>query len=157
MKNINPDKADIRFPPPFMFLGFMLLGLALDKVASLPPIAFGPTLQWFGGAFIAGGVALIILSMGLFRASGENAEPWTSTGTIIARGPYRHSRNPMYLAMLVIQTGIAFWVGSAGILFFVPFALIAADRLFIAREEAYLTRKFGDTYTQYCRRVRRWI
>ncbi len=153
----QPVKPDIRFPPPLMFLGFILLGLAADRLLGLPSIAQMPELQWFGGAIIAAAVALIIISLGLFRASGENPEPWTPTATIIARGPYRHTRNPMYLAMLMIQIGSALWFSSAGILFFVPMAFIAADRFIICKEEAYLEKTFGIAYRNYCQRVRRWL
>ena len=150
-------KPDIRFPPPLIFLGFAMLGIVADWALDLPPIPQGRELHWFGGAMAAAGLALIIISLGLFRASHENPEPWTPSATIIARGPYRHSRNPMYLAMMVIQAGAALWFASAGILFTLPLSLIAADRFIIAREERYLKARFGEAYARYCQRVRRWL
>ncbi len=150
-------RPNVRFPPPLMFLGFGLLGLLVDRIFGLPPITAGSTVQGFGGAMIAASLALVIISLGLFKASGENPEPWTPSATIIARGPYRHTRNPMYLAMLMAQVGAALWYASPGILLFVPIALIAVDRFVIRKEEQYLEKKFGTAYLDYCRRVRRWL
>lgn len=160
MKNASQKsepRPDVRFPPPLVFAGFILLGLLGDRLLSLPDIPISGDLQWIGFAILAAGVALIILSLGLFRISGENPEPWTPSQTIIARGPYRHSRNPMYLGMVLIQLGFALWQASMGVLFFVPFALVLVDAFVIRREEDYLTKKFGKAYTDYCLRVRRWL
>ena len=153
----NVGKPDVRFPPPLMFIGFILLGAVADRVFGLPDITAGSLIRGLGGAMIAGSVALVIISLGLFRASGENPEPWTPSETIVARGPYRHTRNPMYLAMLAAQIGTALWFASPGMLLFVPFALIAVDRFVIRKEERYLEQRFGTAYLNYCRRVRRWL
>ncbi len=153
----NTSKPDIRFPPPFMFLGFIMLGVLCDWLFGLPDMATSPFIKWLGGAMIAGAIALIIISLGLFRASGENPEPWTPSTTIVARGPYRHTRNPMYLAMAAAQIGAALWFASPGMLLFVPVALIAIDRFVIRQEESYLERRFGKPYLDYCKRVRRWL
>lgn len=147
----------VGFPPPLVFLGFILLGLLADRVLALPPIPMARTVEWVGFSLIVGGIGLLIVSLGLFRAYGENPEPWTPSQAIIARGPYRHSRNPMYLGMLVIQLGYALWDGSMGVLGFVPFAFIAIDRAVIAKEEKYLAERFGKPFEDYCARVRRWI
>lgn len=153
----NAGKPDIRFPPPLMFLGFIMLGAVCDRVFGLPEIATSPFIKWLGGAMIAAAIALIIISLGLFRASGENPEPWTPSETIVARGPYRHTRNPMYIAMVAAHIGAALWYASPGTLLFVPVALIAVDRFVIRKEERYLERRFGQAYIDYCRRVRRWL
>ncbi|WAC25340.1 methyltransferase family protein [Blastomonas sp. SL216] len=158
LPRIDPSIApSVGFPPPLVYLGFLLLGLLLDRLASLPPIPMGRSLEWVGFALMIGGIALIIVSLGLFKAYGENPEPWTPSQAIIARGPYRHSRNPMYLGMLMIQFGYALWDASMGVLAFVPFAFIAIDRAVIAKEEKYLRGKFGKAFEDYCAQVRRWM
>lgn len=158
LPRIDPSiSPSVGFPPPLVFLGFLLLGLLLDKVMALPPIPMGRALEWPGFALMAVGIGLIIVSLGMFSAYGEDPQPWTPSQAIIARGPYRHSRNPMYLGMLMIQLGYAVWDASMGVLAFVPFAFISIDRAVIAKEESYLRRKFGKAFEDYCARVRRWI
>ncbi|WP_373486413.1 isoprenylcysteine carboxylmethyltransferase family protein [Blastomonas sp.] len=147
----------VRFPPPLVFIGFILLGLLADRLLSLPSMPISRDITWVGFALVMVGIGLLIISLGLFRAVGENPEPWTPSQEIIARGPYRHSRNPMYLGMLLIHIGYAIWSASMGILFFALFAFVAIDRFVIAKEESYLRRRFGKMYEDYERRVRRWV
>lgn len=155
---IMPHKGPkVRFPPPLVFFGLILTGLLIDKYLPLPSILYGDVFEWIGFAIIAAGTALIIISLGLFTIEGENPEPWTMSTTIIARGPYRHTRNPMYLGMAMIMLGIAFWRDSAGILFLLPIAILIIDRLVILPEEDYLTKRFGKTYSDYTKSVRRWL
>ena len=152
------DKGpQIRFPPPLVYFGFIAIGLLADRFIALPSITYGPAFEWLGSAFIAAGTALIIISLGLFKIEGENPEPWTVSKTIIARGPYRHTRNPMYLGMAMIMLGIGIWRDSAGVLILLPVAVLVIDRWVILPEEAYLVRKFGKPYSDYQKRVRRWL
>ena len=152
-----PDKPNVGFPPPLVFLGLILLGMLGDRLLGLPSIPIDKTIGWIGFAGIAAGLAIIIVSIGLFRASGENPEPWTPSETIVARGPYRHTRNPMYLGMALVDGGYALWSASMGVLFTLPFSVILIDRLVIAQEERYLHARFGKAYADYCRTVRRWL
>lgn len=147
----------VRFPPPLVFLGLILLGLLADDLLGLPGIPIPRDATWAGFAMMMAGVAMLIVSLGLFRAFGENPEPWTPSQAIIARGPYRHSRTPMYLGMLAIHIGYAIWDASMGVLFFAPLAFVIIDRAVIVPEENYLRRKFGKVYEHYCSRVRRWL
>lgn len=148
---------DVRFPPPAVFLGFIFLGILIDWAFRLPEIPAGGYLPMLGVGLIGAGAVLLLVSLGLFGASGENPEPWTTSEALIARGPYRHTRNPMYVAMAAIHLGFALWNYSMGIALTLPFAVLAIDRFVIAREEVYLTRRFGKAYTDYTARVRRWL
>lgn len=156
-KKAKRQGPNVRFPPPLVFLGFILIGRILDKILPLPSVSPQKEFEWFGVALIAIGIATVIVSMGLFSQAGENPEPWTESQTIIARGPYRHSRNPMYLAMAMLMLGFVFWQDSAGTLLFLPIAILAIDRFVIRAEEEYLTKRFGKAYTDYLRKVRRWL
>lgn len=147
----------VRFPPPLVFLGFVLLGLLADDLLALPGIPISRDATWAGFALMMAGIAVLIVSLGLFRAYGENPEPWTPSQAIIARGPYRHSRNPMYLGMLVIHIGYAIWDASMGALILAPIAFVVIDRAVIVPEERYLSHRFGKVYEDYCARVRRWL
>jgi len=154
----DPSLApSVGFPPPLVFLGFILLGLLGDDLLALPGIPISRDATWVGFAMVMAGIGLLIVSLGLFRAYGENPEPWTPSQAIIARGPYRHSRNPMYLGMLVIHTGYAIWDASMGALILAPIAFMVIDRAVIIPEESYLRARFGTMYEDYCRCVRRWI
>ncbi|QLC24492.1 isoprenylcysteine carboxylmethyltransferase family protein [Parasphingopyxis algicola] len=155
----NPDEArpHVRFPPPLVFIGFMLLGLAADRLFALPPLSVPPALGWAGLVLAIAGLVLIAVAIGLFRKAGENPEPWTPSETMIASGPYRLTRNPMYLGMAAVQLGFGLWWPSIGVLVLLPVAVILIDRTVIAKEESYLRATFGEAYDGYCRQVRRWI
>jgi protein-S-isoprenylcysteine O-methyltransferase Ste14 len=75
----------------------------------------------------------------------------------VVDGPYRFSRNPIYLGMAALYVALTFLLGIMWALLFLPFVLVAIDRLIIAREEPYLERKFGQDYVEYTKRVRRWV
>jgi protein-S-isoprenylcysteine O-methyltransferase Ste14 len=92
-----------------------------------------------------------------FRRAGTTENPFKPSTALVFDGPYRFTRNPMYLGMAAVYVGLAFVLGLMWALLFLPLVLIAVDRLVIAREEPYLERKFGEEYVAYKRRVRRWI
>jgi protein-S-isoprenylcysteine O-methyltransferase Ste14 len=79
------------------------------------------------------------------------------TTTIVEKGPYRFTRNPMYLAMSCAYLGLALVLNNLWALVLLPFVVLVVDRFVIRREESYLTAKFGDPYREYCARVRRWL
>lgn len=146
--------AGIRFPPPLIFLGFLLLGLLADRLLDLPPWPF----PWWIGAIVAVvGGGLLAAAQGSFFGKGEDPKPWTATGHIIDTGLYARTRNPMYLGMALIQLGLALAFGSATGILLVPVAAAVVGSTVIAREEAYLTTKFGDRYRAYQDRVGRWF
>jgi protein-S-isoprenylcysteine O-methyltransferase Ste14 len=148
------DAAAVRFPPPLIFLGFLLLGFLVDRLLDLPPLP----LPWWIGALIAlAGAALEVVAFGLLRGVGEDPKPWVTTNQIVQSGIYARTRNPMYLGMATIQFGLALAFGTVtGALFtFVACGVVGAT--VIAREEAYLTAKFGAPYRAYMAKVRRWF
>jgi protein-S-isoprenylcysteine O-methyltransferase Ste14 len=159
MSETHQDEArpNVRFPPPLVFIGFILLGLAADRFVTLPSLVIPQPISWAGLALVIVGLVLIASAIGLFRKAGENPEPWTPSATIIATGPYRFTRNPMYLGMALIQLGFGLWWPSVAVLVLVPVAVILIDRFVIAKEEHYLRSTFGEAYDGYCQKVRRWI
>jgi len=110
------------------------------------------------------GIVLIILAPTLalsalrtMKAAGTNVQPSEPTLTIVRRGPFRFTRNPMYLALCLVQIALGFFLNDwITLLFVVPLALISHYGV-VLREERYLTAKFGEPYLQYKRGVRRWI
>jgi protein-S-isoprenylcysteine O-methyltransferase Ste14 len=154
------DAAAVRIFPPAVPLLAILIGVGLDRAW---PIRLGfepaaPERYWIGGVIVVGAIlGLGWRSVRLFRRSGQSENPWKPTTEIVDRGPFRFTRNPMYLQMLLVCVGFAVILSNGWILLLTPVAGWLLQRLAILPEEAYLERKFGDTYLAYKRRVRRWL
>ena len=102
-------------------------------------------------------LALDGLAMVSFRRAGTSMVSMKPTTALVTSGPYRFTRNPMYLGMAFLYAAFALAFGLIWALATLPAVLIAVDRLIIAREEPYLGARFGDAYRDYRRRVRRWL
>lgn len=113
---------------------------------------------WLGIALIGAGIALFVSSALLFRREKTEINPTSATNRqLVVRGPYRLTRNPMYLGFLLVSSGIAFRVGSLP-MFVVPFLVFATvNRVHIPFEEAKMRRQFGEAFDRYTRTTRRWI
>lgn len=154
--NTDTDHAGVLAPPPIIHAGTVLLAVALNWVI---PLQFLTEDLRFGI-----GVPLAVLSIVLalaairrFRKAGTNVPPWQPATAIVEAGPYRFTRNPMYLGLTGLYLGIGLMVGSLWFLVLFPPLIIVMRQGVILREEAYLERKFGAGYTSYKARVRRWI
>ncbi len=106
---------------------------------------------------MAGGLALGIWAVLSFRRAGTTPDPHGEVTAFVTSGPLRFSRNPMYLTNVVFQIGVALLLDNAWILMLVPVTWLLLDRVVIAGEERYLSSKFGQTFDEYRRRVRRWL
>lgn len=154
------DRPAVRVFPPAVPLIVIVLGILLNR---LWPIDAGfevavPARYWIGGALVAGAIAALgVWPLVLFRRSGEDPIPWKPTSTMVQHGPYRFTRNPMYLQMLLVCAGFAVMLANAWILLLTPFAAYVLQRYAIMPEEEYLERRFGEDYVAYKRSVRRWI
>ena len=154
----GPDHAGVRFPPPFIYLGVLLIGIAAEWFVPLRRFGLDRTLLIIlGVGFVLGGILLAMTAIGLFRKAGEQPEPWTVTNAIVTDGIYRHTRNPMYLGMALLYVGLALIADSPVALILLPVVLVIVQTQVIAREERYLAGKFGEPYLDYKRRVRRWL
>ena len=154
------DSPRIRFLPPLIYLAAFGVGGALDRL--LPwPLATSfealAALRWTGGALVVAGVLLDLWSIGVFGRAGTSALPFRPASTLVADGPYRWSRNPMYLGMTLTLLGVGLYLGRGWIALSAFLAMLVIDRYAIAREERYLERTFGAGYLGYRRRVRRWL
>jgi len=106
---------------------------------------------------IAVGLGVMMWAWWLFRKSGTPTRPTHQATALVTSGPFRFSRNPMYLAIVVIMLGLAVWVGSLPMLI-APVGFFAFMSLvFIPYEERRLRETFGDAYLSFAQRVRRWI
>ena len=150
------DTPGVIAPPPLIYLGALGVGFGLDTViggASLSSTVARPV----GAALIVAGAGLMGTFVQAFRRAQTPVDPYTPSQTIVTDGPYRLSRNPGYLGMALTYAGIAIVANAPWALVPLPVAIAVIDRGVIAREERYLERKFGARYTDYKRRVRRWI
>ena len=149
---MSDDNPRVFVPPPLMLAGLVGAGLAIDG----GPIAGGIVLV---ASFVAGlaGLGLIAAALGLFRQKQARAEPWREASVLVAAGPYRFTRNPMYLGMTLVGMAVAIGFTSPAAALFALLGALIVDRFVIAREEAYLCRRFGDEYRAYRARVRRWL
>lgn len=152
----SADNAGVIAPPLLLLLAFLAAGLALDWLFPLP---FLPrTVQFAAGAlFGVAGLALMAAAALRFRAAGTELPPWRPSTAIVSNGPYRFTRNPIYLGFALVFAGIAAAVDGALIFVAGAALMVTIHAGVVRREEAYLERKFGDAYRAYKARVRRWL
>lgn len=150
------DTAGVPFPPPIAYLLGLLAGLGLE--AAFPTDELSAALRIVGAA---AGIGVGLLFAGgaqqRFSRAGTPAIPFKPTEAFVTSGPFRITRNPMYVGMACLYIGLGFAFGTLWPLAVLPVVLIAIDRLIIAREEPYLERLFGGEYLAYKQRVRRWL
>jgi protein-S-isoprenylcysteine O-methyltransferase Ste14 len=153
------DTSGIRFPPPLVFaLGFAV-GYGLQRLAPVPlvPAALHGAERGIGWSLVAVGVALMGSAVATFRRAGTSPNPFTPTTALVTRGPYRFTRNPMYVGWVAVYLGATLLTRALWPLVLLPAAVFVMGRRVIALEEAYLERTFGDEYRTYKARVRRWL
>ena len=152
----SPDTAGVPFPPPAAYVAGLLAGAGLELAF---PVDWPPTAVAIGGAAagLAAWLALDGAAMMSFRRARTSMVPFNPSTALVTSGPYRLSRNPMYVGMAFLYLGLALALGLVWALALLPLVLVAVDRLVIVREEAYLERRFGDAYRRYRAEVRRWL
>jgi protein-S-isoprenylcysteine O-methyltransferase Ste14 len=152
------DVAGVLAPPPLIYMGFLIAGIGLQVVwpAALVSTIFALRVG-IGSALGLLGMAISISGVLQFRRSGTEYHPNRPATALVMDGPYRLTRNPMYMGLTLLYGGIALGANSAWILGLLVPLLIVLHYGVIFREEAYLERKFGDAYREYKAKVRRWL
>lgn len=150
------DHADVRVIPPLLYAVPLGVGLGLHAAAPLA-VPGRPATAVLGGALALGGALLSSAAIRTFRGRGTTILPHHPVAALVTGGPFRLTRNPMYVGLAAVYSGTALLVGTWWPLTLLPLVLLAVDRLVIAREEPYLARAFGTEYAAYRRRVRRWL
>src|SRR5215510_8505289 len=142
--------------PPLVYLISLVSGTVIHFVLPLPflPVSLAVPL---GLPLVAVAIALFFYSVAKFRAAGTPVPARKPTTAIVRTGPYRFSRNPIYLAFSLFQLGIAIWVNSVWLLATLVGAVALIHTVVIPKEEQYLERKFGAQYLEYKMSVRRWL
>ena len=142
-------------PPPALYAVPLAIGLLLQHWYPLPIFSHG------GGTILG----IVLLLGGLvgapavmaFRQADTSPKPWVPSTALVTSGPYRFTRNPMYLGFTLMYLGVTFWANAAWPLFLLPLVLVAMHYGVILREEAYMSTVFGEEYAAYRARVRRWV
>ena len=142
--------------PPLVYLATIVTGFLLEFAwpSTFLPRDFAIPL---GVALVVAAVALFVYSVGRFRAAGTPVPGNQPTTAIVRAGPYRFSRNPIYLAFSLLQLGIALGFDSLWLVATLIVAIALMTAVVIPREEWYLEKKFGAEYLDYKAQVRRWI
>ena len=142
--------------PPEVYLVAILIGLGLDFLWPLRWLPAGVGV-WLGVPLVIAALALFVASTGRFKVAGTPVPGNEPTSTIVRSGPYRFSRNPIYLAFSLIVLGIACGRNSVWLLGTLVAATSLMSFVVIPREERYLERRFGPEYVEYKTKVRRWL
>ena len=148
----------IRVPPAF-FVGGFLIGLWLESMHRIPFAAGRASagLSSIGWIVALLGLALSLSGIATFRAAHTTMFPFDPATRLVERGPYRFTRNPMYLGGAVSYMGVAVAMNVVWPVILLPLVMWAVSRFVVRPEEKYLIATFGDAYVAYQRRVRRWL
>jgi len=155
----QPDFADVAVKSPLLFFGGVVAGLLLSLALPIGP-GLGSANElavMVGLTFVVIGFALAAFSVRTFTRAGADVVPGRPATTLVTKGLYRVTRNPIYIGFTLLYFGIAILATSVWmLLIFVPL-LIILQRGVVEREEAYLDSKFGEEYEKYKARVPRWL
>ena len=151
------DNANVLIRPPIALALAVAGGLAAVWLFPLPFLPAVVPAGWMGAALLALGFALAAWAVATMRRAGTRFETTQPTSRIVATGPYRFTRNPIYAGMFLLLTGLAIGFDSLWLLVALAMFYLVIRYGVVAREEAYLERKFGDAYLDYKARVRRWV
>ena len=156
MTDEDRDNAGVVAPPPLIYLGPLLLGLLLKRKLPVPflPRRAARSLGWL---LLVGGISLMGWFVITMRRADTPMDPREPVSNLATDGPFRYTRNPAYLSMAMIYTGISSLANALSSIVLLPAVLLVIQRGVIEREERYLERKFGEEYLHYKAQVRRWV
>jgi protein-S-isoprenylcysteine O-methyltransferase Ste14 len=152
----SADSPGVMVRPPLLYGAAFIVVLVLRWFWPLPILGQGVAL-WLGVVLLALGLAIVIPGRQALQAAGTNINPSLPATAIVTSGPFRFSRNPLYVGLTLLYLGLtlaanAWW----GIVLLVPILLIMHWGV-VLREERYLEQKFGESYRQYRSKVRRYL
>ena len=152
----RPDNPGVIAFPPLIWLVNAVISVLVHLFVHIPIMRYGICLVC-GIVFIILAPTLALSAFRTMKSAGTNVHPSEPALTIVRGGPFRFTRNPLYLALCLLQIALGFFLNDwITVLFVVPLTVIFHYGV-VLREERYLTAKFGESYLQYKREVRRWI
>lgn len=143
--------------PPLLYLGCLAAGLVLDRVQPLP-VGFPEMFSWTAGAgLILAGAAVFAAAVRNFARAATPVPSNRPVRALVTTGIHGWSRNPIYVGLCLVYAGIGMAMRSPWVLILALPLIVVLRYAVVAREEAYLERRFGDAYRDYKAHVRRWF
>ncbi len=152
----HADHAGVKIHPPVLTVIFIALAYAA-KWAIPIPFVVPIVIENIGFALVVAGFLLAVAAFVEFRKARTTVDPHGSVSSIVTSGTYRFTRNPIYLGFTLMLIGFPLSSGTYWGTLLAPLFIYLMNRLVIEHEEAYLEKKFGDVYTSFKSRVRRWL
>ena len=150
------DNPSVIAPPPLIYAGALASGLLANRLYPIPFLPHGIS-RALGWPSIFARLAIGLLGFREMERARTNVDPYKPTTAIVAEGSYRYTRSPLYVGMTLMYAGVSARTNALLAALFLPAVLAVMRSGVIEREERYLERKFGDKYSGYKTRVRRWI
>ena len=151
----------VNFPPPAIHVVGFIIGWMFDRAVFALPLftdaASMPMRRMVGGLIVVVGAAFALSAAMTFKKAKTAIIPHYSASHIVDTGPFRISRNPMYVGITLAYVGFSILLNSGWPLILLPLVLMLLFTMVIAKEERYLHSAFGATYAEYQHRVRRWL
>jgi len=158
-ENSNQDDRhgpNVQVHPPIIYAISILSGIGLNNLWPLPMpfVLHGP---FYGSIIIAIATVIAVWALLHFHRNDTDVRPDKPDSALITSGPYRFTRNPLYIVLTLAQITVAVWQDNLWVLLLVIPSVIVITRYAITREELYLEQLFGQKYLEYKQRVRRWL
>ena len=152
----HKDHADVKIHPPILTLILLVIAYSAKRLIFIPFVVPN-ILRLIGFSLVVIGFLLGVAAFLAFRKARTTLDPHGSVSAMVSGGIYRFTRNPIYLGFLLMLIGLPLNSGNYWGIVLAPFFVMSMNSLVIEKEEAYLEKKFGDEYTSYKSRVRRWL
>ncbi|MEM1377008.1 MAG: isoprenylcysteine carboxylmethyltransferase family protein [Pseudomonadota bacterium] len=142
--------------PPMILVATLGIGYLLKYFAPLE-IGLDDLRPWVSGLLIVCAITIDVLAMLTLSRARTTILPNQRSENLVTNGVFSVSRNPIYVANILLLLGIAMWTNNLWLLLLTPLSAFATQQLAIVREEAHLISQFGTEYSEYQSRVRRWL
>lgn len=147
----------VRIPPPLVFLAGLGLGFLLQRRFPVPLVPWGFLSLPLGALLALASAGLALWAFASFRRAHTTVLPHHPASALLTQGPFRHTRNPLYLSLALLHGGVALWTNALWPALMLAPVLLVIRTYVIAREERHLLARFGADYEAYRRAVRRWF
>jgi protein-S-isoprenylcysteine O-methyltransferase Ste14 len=154
----SPPHAGVAYPPPLLYVVGLAVGVGLHRWRPWPITAGASTARMTLAILcLLAWAAIFLGALTTFRRARTTMIPNRPATALVSDGPYRFTRNPMYVSLVALYLAVTLFVDSWWPLVLLPVVMLAVDRMVIAREERYLGAAYPTEYSAYRARVRRWL
>jgi protein-S-isoprenylcysteine O-methyltransferase Ste14 len=156
MAQLTRPAVGVGVNPPLVYAGALAAGLVIHRAR---PVGILPSraARVAGAALIGLSLSTALTAFAALRRAGTSPRPDRPTTALVTSGPYRYTRNPIYLSMAGLFAGVAILANALAPCLLLPLVVLVIDRKMVVREERYLERLFGEEYRSYLARVPRWL